>query len=127
MDFVLVGVLKPLLYVATFALGALAFRRYAPPLQGSSWPSSVLAALARYAAGWAAFFVVAKLFRESWPPQVGLALIFALGYVLWWQVARWTFRRVPTGKLLLFALAGELVSIGIDTLFLHSIHNIHMC
>jgi hypothetical protein len=113
--------------MATFTLGALAFRRHAPALQAPKWSSVLLAALARYAAGWAAFFVVAKLASQSWSPVVGLVLIYALGYVLWWQVARWTFRRVPTWKLLLFALAGELVSIAIDTMFLRSIRDIHMC
>src|SRR6266511_1272628 len=131
---ILFVVAKPLLYAFVFALAARwFFRPYAPHWRWPQWATVALATLARYGAGFAAFFAVEWSNRRlaaaghRLSPNQYLGMVLLCGLVLWWAAARLAFRRAPAVRLWMFALLAELMSGAIDYYAWSEMQHINIC
>jgi hypothetical protein len=128
-------ILKPVWYAIALTLASRRLQQHGPHWRLPDRVVIGLATVARYGAGWGVFLLASTVYEHfaAPDPQTGMgrslpaAIIIGCGFVLWLVVTRVAFRRAPLLKVVLFALAAELMSGVIDYLALREVANIHMC
>jgi hypothetical protein len=106
--------LKPLLYLAAFALGAKWFARSGPHHPQSVGVVVLVATVARVVAGGVGGGIAAV--ASGGNKGVFYAVLLVCGLASWFAVAALAFKKSPKGAIFLFALCTEAVSITIDAL-----------
>jgi hypothetical protein len=122
---------KPALYFVAFAIAHAAFKAYAPHLSMGGkplgkWALIILAGFLRILVGVPGGLLAATVATTASIPLFA-AIVVPLGFVLWLGCAKLAFPRTPWSRLLVFALAAEVVVGAIDIWAMYELSTISFC
>jgi hypothetical protein len=126
---ILFFLVKPVLYLIAFIVGAKLFARQGAPSQWPRWLVVGLATIGRLAAGVPVGIAAMSLVAND-GSAISVrfaAVIFVFGFLLWLGVAKLAFRRTPLSSLALFAAVAEAISGTIDLWAWHDAQSIRFC